>query len=557
LNSRFHFFQSDISKTAVPERFTFPFYYQPHELAITAAKELQQYLEAQTDFDHNFGLKDGQEGTVIGKMFGVLVVRNSDGILGYLRAFSGKIANSNHHTGFVPPVFDMLEEGSFFRIGERQLNAWSKELEALETHPEFIDLSQQWQDLLAKEEETVAIQKEVIKTNREKRTLKRTELEQQLSGEELQVAIEELNKQSISDKLVLKDMQRFYQHKKNELQPYLDEWKNNIQSLREKRAKHSANLQQQLIDNYTFLNARGENASLSRIFENSPLGIPAGSGECAAPKLLQYAYLHQLQPIALAEFWWGESPKSDIRVHEQFYPACRGKCEPILGHMLVGLNVDENPLLINPAEEKELPVLFEDEAIIVVNKPSEFLSVPGKNINDSVYTRIKEMRPEAEGPLIVHRLDMSTSGCLVLAKTEQAYRFLQRQFVKRHVKKRYVALLEGVVSEDEGTIELPLRVDLEDRPRQLVCYEHGSPAKTHFKVVERRENRTLIHFFPITGRTHQLRVHSAHQLGLGSPIVGDDLYGTIDSRLHLHAEYLEFQHPVTKRMVKFKAPVPF
>ena len=167
------------------------------------------------------------------------------------------------------------------------------------------------------------------------------------------------------------------------------------------------------------------------------------------------------------------------------------------------------------------------------------------------------MRPNAEGPLIVHRLDMSTSGCLVLAKTEQAYHFLQRQFVKRHVKKRYVALLEGIVSENEGTIDLPLRVDLDDRPRQLVCYEHGSPAKTIFKVVEHRENRTLIHFFPITGRTHQLRVHSAHQLGLGAPIVGDDLYGTPDSRLHLHAEYLEFQHPVSKRIVKFKAPVPF
>lgn len=557
MNSRLHFFHSDISTSSIPERFTFPFYYQPHELAITAAKELQDYLKQQTDFNHNFGLKEEQEGTVIGKMFGVLVVQNNEGKLGYLRAFSGKIANSNHHPGFVPPVFDMLEENSFFRIGERQLSAWSKELEALETNPEYHDICQQWEDLLIKEEETYSIQKEVIKANREKRAAKRTELELQLSGEELNLAIEALGKESIADKLVLKDMQRFYQYKKNELQPYLDEWKGKIQSLREKRAKHSASLQQQLIDNYTFLNAKGENAPLSRIFENSPLGIPAGSGECAAPKLLQYAYLNNLKPIALAEFWWGESPKSDIRVHEHFYPACRGKCEPILSHMLVGLSVDENPLLVNPAEEKDLPVLYEDEAIIVVNKPAEFLSVPGKNISDSVYTRVKAMRPEAQGPLIVHRLDMSTSGCLVLTKTEQAYRFLQRQFVKRRVQKRYVALLEGTVSENEGLIELPLRVDLEDRPRQLVCYEHGSPAKTHFKVVERRENRTLVHFFPITGRTHQLRVHSAHQLGLGAPIVGDDLYGTIDSRLHLHAEFLEFQHPVTKRIVKFKAPVPF
>jgi tRNA pseudouridine32 synthase/23S rRNA pseudouridine746 synthase len=225
--------------------------------------------------------------------------------------------------------------------------------------------------------------------------------------------------------------------------------------------------------------------------------------------------------------------------------------------MLEGLELDENPMLQNPAENKELEIVFEDDYLVIVNKPAEFLSVPGKNISDSVYTRMMSKYPQATGPMIVHRLDMSTSGILLLAKDKNVHKHLQKQFIKRNVQKRYVALLDGIVKENTGTIDLPLRVDLDDRPRQLVCYEHGKRAVTKWEVVERRNNQTLIYFYPITGRTHQLRVHSAHTLGLNAPIIGDDLYGKRESRLHLHAQFLQFTHPITKETVKIKVDAEF
>jgi tRNA pseudouridine32 synthase/23S rRNA pseudouridine746 synthase len=306
------------------------------------------------------------------------------------------------------------------------------------------------------------------------------------------------------------------------------------------------------------LNALGESKNVVDVFaEIGAILPPAGAGECAAPKLLHYAYTNGFKPICMAEFWWGASPKSEVRQHKNFYPACRGKCEPILGHMLRGLDVEDNPMLVNPAEDKEMEIVFEDDYLVVVNKPAEFLSVPGKTISDSVLTRLKERYPNATGPLLVHRLDMSTSGILVAAKTERVHKHLQSQFIRRKVKKRYVALLDGVVAATEGIIDLPLRVDLDNRPHQLVCYEHGKSARTEFRVVRIEGGRTRIHFFPITGRTHQLRVHAAHSLGLNTPILGDDLYGTRAERLHLHAEFIEFTHPISKELINFTIPPVF
>ena len=552
LQSCFHSFKTTISGIDLPEKFTFPFYYQTHRLSEIASEELQEILE-KNEFGHVFGLDPNQEGLVIGKMFGVLVVQKESGELGYLSAFSGKLANSNDHKGFVPPVFDMLTDGSFFRIGEVELNKLTLEMESLQNNEDYQQAMQELAVLLTEEKEKSEEQKQLINVNR----LQRAEIRKTLDPKEDTEQIEALNTASIADKLELKNMLRYFQYKKDELNLRILPVREKIEELKEKRASGSARLQQLLFDNYTFLNARKETKSLSRIFEKSAIGIPAGAGECAAPKLLQFAYLNNLKPVALAEFWWGQSPKSEVRIHKHFYPSCRGKCEPILGHMLQGIEVDENPLLNSISLQTELSILYEDDTIMVIDKPAEFLTVPGKNISESVYTTIREMRPEAEGPLIVHRLDMSTSGCLVIAKTTKAYTHLQRQFIKRTVKKRYVALLEGTVEEENGIIDLPLRVDLEDRPRQLVCYEHGSKAVTHFNVIEKSNNRTRIQFYPITGRTHQLRVHSAHSLGLKAPIVGDDLYGIPADRLHLHAEFLSFTHPVTKKTMKFKAPVPF
>ncbi len=551
-SSFFHSFKADVSGIPLPEKFTFPFYYETHKLAEIASLELQETMKT-FPFGHNFGFDTEVDGTPIGKMFGVLVVENENKELGYLAAFSGKVGNSNHHSGFVPPVFDMLVENSFFKIGEVELNKLTLQIQELEANEEVPILSAKLKLIEAEEFEKVEEQKRIIQQNR----IDRLELRNKLDPEKDKAELEALNKASIDDKLVLKNMQRYFMHKKNEINVDLEPILTRLQELKTQRAEGSNALQQQLFDNYTFLNAHLENKSLSEIFVDAPLGIPAGAGECAAPKLLQFAYLNKLRPVALAEFWWGESPKSEIRVHGNYYPSCRGKCEPILGHMLGGIPVDENPLLKVISAEVELPFLYEDEDIIVVNKPAEMLSVPGKTIYESVYSRIKEMRPEAEGNLCVHRLDMSTSGCLLIAKNEYCYTKLQRQFIKRTVQKRYVALLDGIIETKEGTIDLPLRVDLEDRPRQLVCYEHGSKAVTHYKVVGIEHGKTRIHFYPITGRTHQLRVHSAHPLGLNTPIIGDDLYGKPSNRLHLHAEYLSFVHPRTKKEMKFNAPIPF
>lgn len=276
---------------------------------------------------------------------------------------------------------------------------------------------------------------------------------------------------------------------------------------------------------------------------------PAGAGECAAPKLLQYAYKHQLKPIAMAEFWWGDSPKAEIRHHGYYYPACKGKCGPILGHMLQGLEVEENPLLKKHYHEMPLEIVYEDNYLVVINKPAGMLSVPGKGEIDSVYQHIKILYPDATGPLIVHRLDMATSGVLLIAKNKEVHQHLQAQFKNRMIKKRYIALLDGKISSKEGTIILPLRMDPLDRPRQVVDHEHGKTAITQYQVLNEQEGNTLIAFYPLTGRTHQLRVHAAHPEGLHCPIRGDELYGQKADRLYLHAESLEFVHPVTKEII--------
>jgi len=283
---------------------------------------------------------------------------------------------------------------------------------------------------------------------------------------------------------------------------------------------------------------------------------PAAAGECATPKLLQYAFLNGLRPVAMAEFWWGAPPKSEIRKHRQFYPACTGKCKPILEHMLEGILVDDNPLLINQGEDRKLEIVYEDDSFVVVNKPAELLSVPGIQIQDSVYTRLKAAFVNIE-PLIIHRLDMATSGLLVVAKTKEAHKNIQKQFLKRTVNKRYTALLSKIINKQEGGITLPLRGDLDNRPRQLVCFEFGKKAMTKWKVIETKETTTKVHLWPLTGRTHQLRMHAAHELGLNAPIVGDDLYGTSAERLYLHAAYLEFIHPVTNEKLAFEVVEDF
>jgi tRNA pseudouridine32 synthase / 23S rRNA pseudouridine746 synthase len=539
---------------ALPKRFTFPFNYTPHRLSLLAAKELQEYMQTQQEWSHNFGL-DGK-GDGLGKMFGVLVVQNNKQELGYLAAFSGKLADSNHHTRFVPPVFDVFEPNGAFRHGEGEINSINQQIEDLENTETLIQLKAQLQAATLQSQQELSAQRDIVKNAKAHRDTQRQVGKETLLAAELDVLETTLNNQSSHLYYQLKDLSRAWQRKLADIQAQLDALLEPINTLKEARKRKSGALQQVLFDNYTFLNQAGEVKSLAAIFCND-IQPPAGAGECAAPKLLQYAFLHDLKPIAMAEFWWGQSPSSEIRKHGLFYPACKSKCEPILGHMLSGMSIEDNPVYIAPISDFQLDTIYEDAYLLIVNKPAEMLSVPGKKVDDSVYSRIKARYPLATGPMIVHRLDMSTSGLLLIAKTKEVHQQLQNQFLKKTVKKRYAAILEGIVPEDEGIITLPLRVDLDNRPHQLVCYEHGKYAQTMWKVVKRSDNQTHIHFFPITGRTHQLRVHAAHPLGLNMPIVGDELYGTRADRLYLHAESIEFEHPVSHEKVHFEIPAVF
>ncbi len=558
MSSYFQYFKQPITTYELPKKFDYPFYYEPTEIAKQACKELQEYLETQTDFEHNFGLENDVFSTPIGKMFGVLVVRNQENKIGYLAAVSGKLANTNQHKLFVPPVFDMLNKNGFFLEQEERLNEINRILESLENDQNYLQLKEDFIQFEINSKLKIEEGKQLLKSNKKDRKSQRETISSTLSEEEIQFFEEDLVKQSLRDKYEFRVLSEKLDAEKQLLLSKINVFETEINSLKEERKTKSNSLQNQLFNQYQFLNKFKQEKGLLEIFSNTVFQQPpAAAGECAAPKLLQYAFQNDLEPICMAEFWWGDSPKSEVRKHGQFYPACTGKCEPILGHMLQGIELNENLLLKQNSTVEELEILYQDDDLVVINKPEEFLSVPGIEIKDSVYLRIKHQFPLATGPIIVHRLDMSTSGILVLALNKESHKLLQQQFIKRKVHKRYIALLDGNIEHDNGFIDLPLRVDLDDRPRQMVCYEHGKTAQTKYEVITRKDNKTLVYFYPITGRTHQLRMHASHRLGLNAPIIGDDLYGKKANRLHLHAESLEFTHPKTKELMKFQVEPNF
>ena len=550
-----HFFKKSISHIALPEKFTYPFHYTPHPLCVLAAEEVKEYISSR---------KEWQEELTLGKMFGVLIVqetgkrtrkgreketgestdKDEEGGIGYLAAFSGNLAGKNLHTYFVPPVYDLLQPQGFFKIEEEHISAINVRIKKTQNDPHYIDLLRQIEKETMQSQQELTEAKEFFKSAKKNREIRRkTGIP---DAKELAAMIRE----SQFQKAELKRMEKMWKEKIASLQAEADTFITKIETMKIERKKRSATLQRKLFEQFQILNARGETKDLCRIFAQTIQKFPpAGAGECAAPKLLQYAYKHQLKPIAMAEFWWGDSPKAEIRHHGYYYPACKGKCEPILKHMLQGLEVEENPLLKKHYHEIPLEIVYEDNYLVVVNKPAGMLSVPGKGEIDSVYQHIKTLYPDATGPLIVHRLDMATSGVLLIAKNKKVHQHLQAQFKNRMIKKRYIALLDGKIPSKEGTITLPLRMNPLDRPRQIVDHEHGKTAITLYRVLNEQEGRTLIAFSPITGRTHQLRVHAAHPEGLHCPIRGDELYGRKADRLYLHAESLEFVHPITKKII--------
>mgnify|MGYP000285517257 FL=1 len=540
-----HRFTTSITDIPLPERFTYPFCYTPHPLCILAAKEVQSYLTRQTAWKDE--LRQG-------KMFGVLIVQTEHGETGYLAAFSGILAGKNLHPFFVPPVYDLLQPQGFFKIEEENISSINRNIRQLENDKAYAALSAELARTIQSAEDILATAKAQLKEAKTAREQRRKEKELNAQEEA------ELIRESQFQKAEYKRLERSWKARITTLQTQTEDWERRISALKSERKTRSAALQQKLFEQFGMLNYRGEVKNLCEIFGQTVHKTPpAGAGECAAPKLLQQAYLHGWKPIAMAEFWWGDSPKTEIRHHGHYYPACKGKCEPILQHMLQGLQVEENPMLKRmQVPSKNLEIVYEDPWLSVINKPAGMLSVPGKEDAVSVYSLMREQYPEADGPLTVHRLDMATSGLMLIAKTKRVHQNLQAQFKNRLVRKRYVALLEGVVPKDKGTVDLPLCLNPLDRPRQMVHTEHGKPAITDYQVLERLDGkRTRIAFYPRTGRTHQLRIHAAHPLGLHCPIIGDELYGEKADRLYLHAEYLEFTHPITGETVRITKEAEF
>ena len=528
-----HRFTSNIEGIELPAEFTYPFHYSPHPLCRCAAEEVKHYIASRTEW---------QEELKAGKMFGVLVVEH-EGVIGFLAAYSGNLAGRNDHEYFVPAVYDMLRPDDFFKKEESEISAINRQIKSLE-ESEPLRLAKE--HLKQTQDEYDSRMREIKTRLAEGKALRnRQRAEGTHNEQELILASQRENADAQREKRAMREQLEHATAQLHLLQTKIDE-------LRQERQRRSAELQMRLFSQFRMLNARGEVRDLCELFAQTPQQVaPAGAGECAAPKLLQYAYQNRFRPIAMAEFWWGDSPKGEIRQHGTYYPACIGKCKPILEHMLIGLNVEPNPLMeITPQEPK---ILWEDEWLIAIDKPSGMLSVRGKSGVRSAEEWAKERYPEA---MIVHRLDQSTSGILVIAKNKAAHEALQQQFITRSIKKSYVALLNGILTRQHGEIRLPLKLDYENRPRQMVA-EDGRPAHTKYEVESYTQEYTRVRFYPITGRTHQLRVHSAHHDGLGTPIVGDDIYGTKNRRLMLHAETIEFRHPITDEIISIESKAEF
>ena len=491
-------------------------------------------------------------------MFGVLVVCDPSGRIGYLSAFSGMLGGCWQVSGFVPPVFDRVARDSFMPTGEAELTLLMKQIETLEQGAERRALGDEITALMLQADRQRLALTERHRRQRQQRHRQRASA-MQMAAAERSALLHQLSLASQRDRRERREQAAQWRNRLDVLQQRLAQFDAGIEKLRRHRARLSRRLQRRLFATYVLRDVQGQSRPLAELFPSAL--PPGGSGDCAAPKLLHYAQGQGLQAMALAEFWWGRSPATGVRHHGHYYPACRGKCGQILPFMLGGLDVAPAPAIDTlPVAALEPTVIYEDDALLVVNKPAGLLSVPGKQQQDSVLTRLRQRYPDADGALLVHRLDMATSGLLLAAKTAAVHKALQKQFIRRQVEKRYVAVLEtgaGAALAGQGQIELPLRVDVDDRPRQCVCHEHGKPAATRWRVINQGEGRARIYFYPLTGRTHQLRIHAAHRDGLRAPIVGDELYGRGADRLLLHAERLRFFHPVQMRLIEVRSPAPF
>ena len=512
-----------------PEKMNNPFFYEPDALCLMAAEQVKGLVAQHETW---------REEVAQGKMFGVLVVErptHHGTELGYLAAFSGQLGGKATWEGFVPPVFDYLQPDGYFKIHEREISEINAQLSEMERNPLLNELKTR----IANEQETAEMELNAYRKMMAEAKNEREDKRRRGATAEEQAA---MVAESQFQKAELRRLKQRIKAQIECLQAELNVQEKAMTDLKNKRKRLSDALQRWLFQQFEVLNARGERRNLLDIFAPTPQRTPpAGTGECCAPKLLQHAFVMGYRPLSMAEFWLGRSPKTEIRREGAFYPACLGKCGPTLGFMLQGLAVQCVPQ--KPIDREALRVVYEDDGLVVVCKPHGMLSVPGRNGGTSVAQLMRERYPDADSPLVVHRLDQDTSGLMLIAKTKEMHRTLQLAFENHEVKKRYVAVLDGLLSPEKqrGEISLPLNSNYLDRPRQMVDWLNGKPAVTRYEVIGHEMGRTIVALYPLTGRTHQLRVHCAHPDGLNLPILGDPLYGRKADRMYLHAEVIEVE----------------
>ena len=526
-----HFFPPEVSFD-IPERFTDPFRYSPHPSVSHAARMLMQRISDSEELSSYFSE---------GKMLGVLVVSDTSGQTGYLAAFSGNVSGHSHLEGFVPPIYDLLDPSGYFKIKEAEITAVNNSIDALEKGPAYNSLKLELTLAETRRDEEIRLLKARMAISKRERDEIRSETSDPSR-------LRELIRESQFEKAELKRLKLGWEENISTLKEDIRTIQEELKRMKSRRAEMSDALQKWIFSQYIVHNALGESFSIGDIFDRSGLTPPGGTGECAAPKLLEYAYRNGLKPLAMGEFWYGRSPETAVRTQGHFYPSCTSKCGPLLGYMLKGLNIESEKDQICGKPE----IIFEDEHIVAASKPSGMPSVTGLDGKKSLEEWLCTFYGQKIHP--VHRLDMDTSGIILFARNIGSSIALQKQFEQHSISKTYNARLskasEGqpVKAGDKGEILLSLSADYDERPRQKVDPQQGKDAITAYEVTAVRSDGSIdIVFHPHTGRTHQLRVHSAHTLGLGHPIEGDLLYGgSPASRLHLHAYEISFTHPVTE-----------
>ena len=613
----------------IPKGFTDPFRYVPHPLVTKAAGIVMQRISRIEEC-----LREGFEE---GKMMGVLIVKvpadfssftdwiDEEKRIGFLYAFSGSVSGRGVIDGFVPPIFDLCAPGGYYRSREAEISALNKRILDMKESSLLAELREELNAAEGTRDDEIGLMKARMEISRREREEIRSELSDPSR-------LAELVRESQFEKAELHRLKMSWTERIRETRCRLDDVLSEIRELKQHRAALSDKLQKWIFEQYLVHNASGESSTIWDIFAGQGLVPPGGTGDCAAPKLLNHAFINGFEPVAMGEFWYGKPSDTAVRVHGHFYPSCTSKCGPLLKYMMTNYSHDKSwappvheatgghgfsrPPFRNIFKEQhfEVPgndgaepvVIYEDEWIAVVVKPAGMPSVPGLDGHLSVleWLNSDERRSIFDQPVTyeaVHRLDMDTSGIMVFAKSAEAAVNLRRQFEMHTVRKTYMARLapETCITDsgsrqpeavlplkdgEKGRIEIPLSPDYDERPRQKADKAHGKAALTEYEVVSVNSDGTSdMLFHPITGRTHQLRVHSAHPLGLGRPILGDLLYGgysiysgqsawqeaeqanDIDSRcimhasearrLHLHAFSITFRHPSSGEELCFSSRV--